>query len=137
MSLPPVPLDAGDPACLRCSKPVAPGASVEVPDGIVHLRCLAEDKRGKALAAQDRASYTRAQARETREAVKEIRGEAKGLARGAKDLLQRVRSKLDGPGTCPVCLTPLARGDAVIFRRDELVHAGCWQLPESDAPKRG
>jgi hypothetical protein len=113
-------MDAPDPICPRCSKPIVRGNASQFAGRPVHMRCLASQTRLAALEQQVRAREARLRALAVTERVR-------ALIDGLRDRQTR----------CPVCQAPLAERDGLLFQGDKLVHADCWRAdpkPVDDPP---
>jgi hypothetical protein len=112
-------MDASDPICSRCSKPVTPGTAAQYADGPGHMRCLAHETRLEAIEHQDTA----------RRLVDCAKAAVRLAAERANTMLRQTH--------CPACGEPFALRRGLLFRGGRLVHADCWRddpKPLDDSP---
>jgi formylmethanofuran dehydrogenase subunit E len=103
-------MDAPEPVCYRCSKPVMPGTASQLDGRPVHMRCLAQETRLASIEQQD--------------VARRLVECAQAAVRLAEELVRTRRLR----GThCPACGERLASPRGVLFQGDQLVHAGCWR----------
>jgi hypothetical protein len=108
-------MDASDPICLRCSKPVTVETAARSAHGSVHVRCLAGETQLESLELQENA----------RRLVECARA---ALTLAVESLIERY-----GQPDCPVCGASLRGDGSVLFQRRQLVHALCWRAEEPPA----
>jgi hypothetical protein len=101
-------MDAPDPTCPRCSKPIVPGTASQWAGHPIHMRCGARATHLQVLESRESAAAARAR-------VVEARSRPTALAQVAR----LIRA-------CSICSRPLATGGGLLFQGDMLVHAACW-----------
>jgi hypothetical protein len=109
MALLPRESPAPEPACFRCSKPIAPGTAAQRYGRPVHMRCLSEETRLDSIEQQD-----------TARRLVECARAAVSLAAKRVNMARRLTH-------CPACGEPFTLRRSVLFQGDQLVHAGCWR----------
>jgi uncharacterized protein (UPF0212 family) len=115
-------MDASDPICPRCSKPVTEGTAARYAAGPMHVRCLAHETQLLAIEQQDTA----------RRLVECARA---AVARAAERATELVIARL-GQTDCPVCGRSLSHAGSVLLQGKRLVHELCWRADPKrvDAP---
>ena len=108
------PMDAPDPVCFRCSKPITPGTAAQIGGHPVHMRCLAQDTRRDSIEQQDRAGLARLWARAAM-------GRAQEADREGPRVPDRVSGLRAAPGEPPRRPLPgrPARARGLLARRAE------------------
>ena len=102
-------MDAPDPVCVRCSKPITPETGSQLQGRAVHMRCLARKTQLDSIEQQDTA--------------RRLVECAKAAVRRAAERVTMTRRLTH----CPACGKPFTLRRSVLFQGDQLVHAACWR----------
>src|SRR5262245_21839756 len=112
-------MDAPEPQCYRCSKPIAAGLVSQLYSRPVHVRCVAQEILLDAIEQRERAQLERRHARAARIQADEMFETVRGVQ-----------------NTCPTCGEHLRIKGGVLFQGDSLVNAVCWRTDPGPVSKR-